>query len=368
MSRRSRTASRIGWTLALMVIVASISGASGWWWLDHRVGDLRRPALDGALRSPGRGAWNILVVGSDSRSGVNTNDRDGAAMGNEADVTGQRSDTVLILRVGDGRPSLLSLPRDLWVSIDGGDKNRLNSAFSKSPAALARTIEQALGIPLDHYLEIDFQGFKDLVDAVGGVKVWFPFAATDSHTGLNQPQGCHQLDGVSALAYARSRYLRYFDGFVWRTDGTGDLGRVQRQQDLLSRLALRTLSEARSPDRFASVMAIMTKVVVTDMDRKSLAQLGERLRNVADGVERYTYPGTGVDINGKAVLRPEEKAAAPIVARFGGSSASAAATSAAATNRDATKAAAPAAPIPGQASPNGPVVVATQGPEASCVA
>jgi polyisoprenyl-teichoic acid--peptidoglycan teichoic acid transferase len=365
MSRRSRSASRLGWALVLMALVATVSGASGWWWLHGRLGELRRPTLDGALTPAGSGPWNILVVGSDSRLGVDRSERDVAAMGNEGDVTGQRSDTILILRVGDGRPALLSLPRDLWVEIDGGAKNRLNSAFSKGPAALTRTVQNSLGIPIHHYLEIDFQGFKDLVDAVGGVNVWFPYASTDSHTGLNQPSGCHRLDGVSALAYARSRYLEYFDGFVWRTDGTGDLGRVQRQQDLLTRLALRTFSEARSADRFAAVMDVMTNVVVTDMDQKALAQLGQRLRSAANGVERFTYPGDGTEIKGKSVLLPNEAAAAPIVGRFSGVVASAP------TPAGPAGPAAPAvaaAPIPGKPSPNGVVAAPTSPDELACAA
>jgi polyisoprenyl-teichoic acid--peptidoglycan teichoic acid transferase len=363
MSRRSRTASRLGWSIVLVGLVATVTGGAGWWWLHGRLGELRSPTLEGALTPAGSGPWNILVVGSDSRLGVDRDDRDVASMGSEGDVTGQRSDTILILRVGDGRPALLSLPRDLWVDIDGGAKNRLNSAFSKGPAALTRTVQSALGISLHHYLEVDFQGFKDLVDAVGGVDVWFPYASTDRHTGLNQLSGCHRLDGVSALAYARSRYLEYFDGFVWRSDGTGDLGRVQRQQDLLTRLALRTFSQARSPENFAAVMDVMTTVVVTDMDQKALAQLGQRLRTASSGVERFTYPGDGVDIKGKSVLRPNEAAAEPIVARFSGRAAPAAAP----TPGPAAPAVA-AAPIPGKPSPNGVVAAPTSPEESACVA
>jgi polyisoprenyl-teichoic acid--peptidoglycan teichoic acid transferase len=361
MSRRSRTASRLGWSFVVMVVVAAVTGVGGWWWLDGRLSELRRPVLEGALSEPGSGAWNILVVGSDSRLGVDTGDRDAASMGDEGEVTGQRSDTILILRVGDGAPALLSLPRDLWVDIDGGKKNRLNSAFNRGPAALARTVQVSLGVPLHHYLEVDLQGFKDLVDAVDGVKVWFPYASTDARTGLNQPQGCQRLDGVSALAYARSRYFEYFDGFIWRTDGSGDLGRVQRQQDLLSRLALRTFSQARSPEQFAAVMDVMTNVVVTDMDRNDLVRLGERLRSLGNGVERFTYPADGATISGKSVLQPNNDAAGPIVARFGGPGVPPAPPPPAAP-------AAPAAPQPGKPAINGPVAAPQAGPEASCIA
>jgi LCP family protein required for cell wall assembly len=318
MSRRSRNASRVGSALAIVVVLSIAAGASGWWWLRGRLDSVSRPNLSGELASPSSSAWNILVVGSDSRLGVDRTDRDQAAMGDEGDVTGQRSDTILVLRIGDGPPRMLSLPRDLWVPIEGGPRNRLNAAFGRGPSALVRTISSELGLPIHHYLEIDFQGFKDLVDALGGVKVWFPYQATDPNTGLNVPQGCNRLDGVSALAYARSRKYEYFDGFVWRTDGTSDLGRIQRQQDLLRRVALTAFREVRNPLNAADLLDATTGVITTDLTPAELSQAGAKLRSFGNGIEQFTYPASGDNVDGKSVLRPDADAAAAIIALFNG--------------------------------------------------
>ena len=179
-------------------------------------------------------ATNYLIVGTDSRDGV-AEDVDNAGVIFGDGVSGERTDTIAIMRVDGDVVSLLAIPRDLYVPIDGGSRNRINAAFAfGGPASLVSTIQGELGIPIDHYLEVDFAGFLGLVDALGGVTIDFAHPAFDERSGLSiETAGPNELDSADALAFVRSRrYTEIIDGqFV--TDPTSDLGRVQRQQQFL---------------------------------------------------------------------------------------------------------------------------------------
>ena len=109
--------------------------------------------------------------------------------------------------------SCLSIPRDLWLPIAGtGSEDRINTAYSNGRQTLIDTIQESLGIPINHYIEVDFSGFQRLVEAIGGVPMWFDTAMRDQHTGLViNGEGCVTLDGQQALALARSRSLEYVE-------------------------------------------------------------------------------------------------------------------------------------------------------------
>ena len=177
-------------------------------------------------------AVNYLLVGSDSREGVSSSDEDFAIVGDTGDVGGRRADAIMILRQEqNGGLSLVSIPRDLWVPIAGTDRSqRINSAFNEGAERLAATVTESLGIPVHHYVEVDFIGFKDIIDQVGGVELCVGYAARDVKSGLSLDVGCQNLDGVEALAFARSRAYQEWDGSSWVLDPRADLGRIERQQ------------------------------------------------------------------------------------------------------------------------------------------
>jgi LCP family protein required for cell wall assembly len=250
---------------------------------------------------------NFLLVGSDSRAGVDPTSVDAGGIGTEAEVTGHRSDTIMILRrdISSGDVSLLSIPRDLWVHVPGHDGNRrINSAFNDGPQILVDTLQQELGVPIHHYVEIDFGGFKTLVDALGGVEVCVEYATRDVSTGLNITEpGCHVLDGVQALGYARSRHYEEFRDGQWHEDPSSDLGRTKRQQQFVN-LALRTALDRIKVDPFAAgplVSAIGSSLKVDDeLDPISAAA---SLRSAVDsGIATYSLPVFGKTIGGNAVL------------------------------------------------------------------
>lgn len=320
----------------IFLIGVSLVTAGGLYYAYDKLGQLPRVELSHVL-SPAPAkvdgvaqAQNFLLVGSDSRAGSDPNSPDFGGIGSATDVTGQRSDTIMVLRIdpNSSRAALLSLPRDLWVPIAGtGGKQRINTAFSRGPDVLIQTLQQDFGIPIQHYVEVDFVGFKGLVDAVGGVPVYFSAPARDKNTGLNiTAPGCITLTGTQALAYARSRHYEYLEGGKWRTDGTGDLGRISRQQDFIRRSMKQAVAKGvRNPVVLNDLIDVGTKYVTVDSNLTpgDLLGLGNRFRSLDPGkIDMYTVPTTGTMINGASVLLLQDKAAQPVLDVFRGVAAS----------------------------------------------
>jgi polyisoprenyl-teichoic acid--peptidoglycan teichoic acid transferase len=222
----------VGCSLLLVFLV--VATTAGYGYVHYRFSQIRSVKVPGLHKSGGGRPFNLLVVGSDSRESLD--DADGGRYG---DVGGQRNDTTLVVRVEPARKriSMLSVPRDLVVPIAGGAENRINAALTGGPGELVKTIEQNFGIPIHHYVLIDFDGFRAIVDALGGIDVRFPYPSRDFKSGLNiEEAGCRHLNGGRALALARSRYFSYQADGVWRSDPWADLGRIRRQQAFLQAL------------------------------------------------------------------------------------------------------------------------------------
>jgi len=190
------------------------------------------------LTEPTGDSLTFLLVGSDSRSDLDDLTNFGAA-------GGQRGDVIMLVRVDRGEPAqILSIPRDLWVNIPGHGENRINAAYAfGGPALMVTTIQQNLGIPINHYVEIGFQGFQDLVDEIGGIEVDFRYPARDAKSGLDVEAGNQTLDGNMALAYARSRGYQELQNGTWVSVEANDIGRTRRQQEVMGAI----LNELKSP-------------------------------------------------------------------------------------------------------------------------
>jgi len=211
---------------------------------------------------------NFLLVGSDSREGIDPTESDFNVIGSTGDVGGQRSDTIMVLR-HDKKMSTLSItsfPRDLWVRIGYGEKsNRINAAYNLGAAMLVRTVTSNFGIPIHHYIEVNFQGFKDLVNAVGGVTLCAPHHARDTRIGLWVRKGCHRLSGIGALRYARSRHYQERIKGKWVSEGSGDIGRSARQREFIT-LMLKQAAKyaAANPFRAGDVIESVTSTLTVD--------------------------------------------------------------------------------------------------------
>ena len=150
---------------------------------------------------------------------------------------------MILRRDPDHGAAILSIPRDLWVPIAGrGDSWKINAAFNGGADQLIQTIQQSLGIPIHHYIEVDFDGFARLVDTVGGIEICVHLRRPGT-SGLDIQPGCQTLNGGMALAFVRSRkYEEWIDG-EWVADNKNDFGRMERQQTFLRTAATAILDE-----------------------------------------------------------------------------------------------------------------------------
>lgn len=258
---------------------------------------------------------NFLLTGSDNGSCVDPDSPYAGAFGDRTSF-GERSDTIMVIRVNpiDNQAAFLSFPRDLWVKIANSTRsNRINTAFDrKNPIRLIDTIHQNFGVPIDYYVNIDFCAFKQIVDTVGGVSVPFLYPTRDQKTGLFIPAaGCFTFSGDHALAYVRSRSgYRYLDPATgkWLQDGTGDLGRIGRQQDFIRRSMQRALDKGSSSPRVANqLLNAALKNVITDdqLSAITMLQLAQAMRNLnTDEIATYTVEASGQMIGDQSVLIP----------------------------------------------------------------
>jgi LCP family protein required for cell wall assembly len=302
MSSRSRIHRAPLALAALFTIVVGVGGGAGVYFAGEREQDNveRVDELTDVLAANDDGpAENYLLVGSDSRDVVDEDAEDAGLFLNGSTGEGGRSDTIMILRRDpEHGASLLSIPRDLWVPIAGtGDDGKINWAYIGGPRRLAETITQALGIPIHHYVEVDFAGFQRLVDEIGGVEICVEYAVQDRNSGLALNPGCQTLDGHMALAYARSRRYQEFRDGEWRDEqGAPDLNRIARQQHFLRSAASAVMEEVNSNpfrlgdliDAAGSVVRLDANVDVLDAGEAMFAAAEEGLHTFVPPVQELT--------------------------------------------------------------------------------
>jgi polyisoprenyl-teichoic acid--peptidoglycan teichoic acid transferase len=282
----------VGCSLLLVFLV--VATTAGYGYVHYRFGQIQSVKVPGLHRSGSGRPFNVLVVGSDSRESLDP--QDGSRYGT---VGGQRNDTTLVVRVEPARKrvSMLSIPRDLVLPIAGAGENRINAAFTEGPGQLVKTIEQNFGIPVHHYVLIDFDGFQAIVDALGGIDVRFPYPSRDVKSGLEvREPGCRHLNGTRALALARSRYFSYQVDGVWHSDPWADLGRIRRQQAFLQALIKAALDKGlTNPVRANAFVSSLVHEITKD----SALRVGDVIRTAAafrsfspSKLATYTLPVT----------------------------------------------------------------------------
>lgn len=307
----------VGAAGSIGIVVAAQDRSDAVQRVDDVVAVLEQPANDAP-------AENYLLVGSDSREGLDPEDPNAGAIGSTDDVVSRRSDTIIILRrERNGGAALLSVPRDLWVPISGtGERAKINSAFNEGPTRLAATITESLGIPITHYVEIDFAGFQRLVDEMGGVEICTMVPAQDTRSGLYLEAGCTNLDGSQALAYARSRYYEEWIDGDWQADGTADLGRISRQQ-LFIRAAVDKLLATMESDPFelGQLISAGASAVKVDTTLDPIQAAAAMREAAASGLVTYSLPVEFAEHDGQDALDLLEDDARPILDYFRGAGA-----------------------------------------------
>jgi LCP family protein required for cell wall assembly len=318
-----------------ILVVLSVGAAWAVWYANHRLEDLERVVIThadvtsvpgasptttvpGATTTPPSSAENYLLIGSDARSEdcIDPNSPYAGAFG---DVSGGRSDTIILVRIDPkaSQAAILSFPRDLWVQIAGtGHKAKINSAYDPNDLSrLVQTIEQNFQVRVDHTVEVSLCAFKNLVDAIGGVKVPFQYPTRDKNLGVfADAPGCVSFNGDEALAYVRSRYYQYETAKGWQDDPSSDYGRIARQQDFIRRALQKAIDKgARSPAVANELIDVALKNVRVDADLtlNDLFRLATTLRDFDPTELRqhsYRIDGTGATRGTESVVLPDVNA------------------------------------------------------------
>jgi len=310
--------------LNIVLALACVVAAGGLGWAYSQASALPRIDVGASLDATGPAGEpeNILLVGIDDGMGLNPGDP--VLAGRPSTLN---TDTIMILRVDprNQQAAVVSLPRDLYVSLAGGGKGRINEALALGgPQRLIETIKQDFNIPINHYAMVDFKGFESLVNSVGGVPIYFQHPSRDQWTGLFQyDPGCVTLDGTQALAYARSRHFEISRTTGrWQEDPTSDFGRIARQQHFIKAALRKAVSKgARNPFVLRDLLGFAQKNVTLDSSYSigDLVSLGTSFSSFdPDSLLTFTPPATGTMVGSMSVLILQEAAAQPIFDIFRG--------------------------------------------------
>jgi LCP family protein required for cell wall assembly len=285
-------------TLATVVVVIVAAVAGDYWYINHLIHHVKITTITKTYNN----AENILLVGSTTRCGLKVQD---AAYGLcSQGVTGVNSDVVMILHLNltTNQVSILSLPRDLFVPNARKDgANKIDAALYNGPSQLVAAIQEDFGVPINHYVELNFDTFADVVNVLGGIKMYFPMEVFDAYSQLYVPHpGCIQLNGKRALEVVRARHLQIrFPGDStdyrnWPQEALSDLARIRRDHEFLKVLAdavkAKGIANPLTDQRLAtSVARYLT--VDQGLTTSALLSLAEHFHGVSVGsVPELTVP------------------------------------------------------------------------------
>jgi LCP family protein required for cell wall assembly len=296
----------------ILVAVSLVGAGSTLAYVNWRYGQVRRITLPGLVHrgqdSAGAtlqepvSAVTILLVGSNTRTGLNP--KEANAFGSAEEVGGARSDVTMLLRLDPkSGASILSIPRDLFVPMPPGTSvgsaGKIDGALNDGPEKLVEAIENDLGIPIDHYVEVNFDGFQSVVSTLGGISMDFPTPLRDAYSSLNITQtGCLHLGGFQALAVVRARHLQFKLNGRWQDDPESDLSRIRRDHEFLSVFVKALQAKGlNNPLRANAVLGDLVHQVTIDsgLTLPTLIHLIQRYGNLnPDTVPQTTLPVTEV--------------------------------------------------------------------------
>ncbi len=244
---RKRTLAWVGGTITLALVLVVGAAAGYAWYLNNEIHHIDLKNLTSApVKGDDAGTENILMIGSTDRCALKVqNPAYGLC---SQGVNGVNSDVVMILHLNPANHSvsILSIPRDLFVPnarSDGG--NKIDAALYQGADQLIAAIEEDFGIPIQHFVELNFDSFINVVQALGGIKMYFPEPVYDAYSGLNiQTTGCLELNGTQALQVVRARHVQYkgpgvttTDPAYWPQEAQSDIARIRRDHEFLRVLA-----------------------------------------------------------------------------------------------------------------------------------
>ncbi len=277
-SRRARRQRVVLAVVGAMSAITLLVSGSAWVLTSYVSGRLGRVNA-GTSGTPSSGPVNILVAGIDTRDGLTHRQEVQLHVGN---AISSNSDTLMLVHIpaNHQRVQVVSLPRDSWVNIPGHGMSKINAAYGYGgPQLMVSTVEQATGLAINDYIEVDFLGFVQVIDALGGVNICVPFAVDDSYSGLRLSAGRHHVNGITALAFARDRH----------SFAASDLARIQDQQQLLSSLFAEATQTGvlADPIRLQRFLSSVTAAVKVDKGF-DLIRLASELRGLRPADVTFT--------------------------------------------------------------------------------
>jgi LCP family protein required for cell wall assembly len=345
-SRRRKIVTVLSSLLAFVVLVA----AAGYGYYKYEFGQIKTAACASCASAANGAPYNVLLIGSDTRTGETA--AEAKQFGNSTDAGGQRSDTIKIIHVdpSTGTASTLSIPRDTFVTLSGvpsssgvSNPNKINSAFASGPNdknpngtganGLVRTIENTFGIPISHWIVINFFGLMDAVNALHGVNLNLPDPIRDygdcngngvleNCTGLDiATTGCQTISGKEVLELSRSRHFEYYVNGRWESDLSSDIGRIERQNLVISAVINKAKS-TYNPLAVAGFISSLAHDVTLDNKLSSgiLFDLAERYHALSgSSVKAFTLPTLGesyAPYGGEDVEVVQEPQAAQLITHF----------------------------------------------------
>jgi len=278
--------------LGVFVVLGAVAGYLVYYYYSLQA-DVQRPVPGVEPMERREDPFNVLLVGSDSREGLTEKQKEELGAGDvEGGGSAERADTLILAHIDPetSKVTMVQFPRDLWVPVGNG-KDKINAALMGGPERIVKTVEDLTGLSINHYVQVNIAGFRDLIEAIGGVEVCIPDPIPfDEQTGLQVTEeqvGMVHFSGDDALRFVRSRNF-----------ATGDFERIQNQQKFIAAALDKVLSSSTilRPDRVNSLANVARKNVKIDefTTLKGLAEIGNKLRSFdPDTYEAYTAPNLG---------------------------------------------------------------------------
>jgi len=285
-------AARAGIVFLVLILLAGVLVV----YANFRLTRIDIPLPDRAASEP----MNVLVLGSDSREGLSEEDQAKLDPTGRDARSGRRADTIVLVHIDEQQRKavLVHFPRDLKVTFPDGGTGKINGAYQKGAESMVRTVEKVSGLPIHHYIEVNFVGFRNIVNALGGVDVYFERAINDKDSGLNVKKGCVELKGDQALAFVRVRKI------------DSDFGRIARQQ-LFARLVMDKVISAGTlfnPVKVVRLVTLGAENITADegLGPGDMKDIAIRLTNLdPNSVDMRVYPSTPSD----SFVYPDQKEA-----------------------------------------------------------
>ena len=327
-SRRRRWTKRALIASGIVVVLIVGAGLGGYLYVNYRFNQFKKVDVPNLKKAKPGAPFTVLLAGSDSRSFVNTAS-ECKSFGCGSDTGGQRSDVIILVRVVPAahKIEMLSIPRDTWVTIPGdvqyiSGQNRINAAFNTGPSLLVQTILQDFHIPINYFVEVNFIGLENMVNAIGGVHLHFKYPVKDVVSGLRiKVPGCQLVDGTQALALVRSRHLQYKVDGVWYSDYGSDFTRIRNQQAFFRAVIHQLHAKITDPFALNDFIGAATQDLTIDktISRGLMVSMATEFHSFAPGsLVTETMPTVGpyTTSGGADVLLPAAAADEVVIRNF----------------------------------------------------